>query len=452
MRRPDYCLLCLVLLGTGCRLYHTLPLGRDLALPSPDPAQLQVLTRDLHHPLLRPRAVDLRRGLTPADAALLAVVGNPGLKAVRGQRALAAAQLLEAGLLPDPVLGYGQDRPVGSEPGTSTASSIQLSLDLTSLLTRGLRREAARADQAAVDLEVAWAEWQVAEAAKLSALRILALEPQAGLAGSAVALQEAILAAVAPAVGAGAATQADLAGAQAALDVARRAALTLNQGLDRERQTLNSLLGLAPGQPLALRAEPGPRPWQALPAGPDLLRMLPDRLDLVALRKGYASEDAKLRLAVWSQFPSIGIALNQARDTSKVLTRGYAVSASLPFLNGGRGQVALEYATRQQLHDQYQTRLFSGRADLAQTLADLDRTRSMLAAAVAALPDLAAQAKAGDALRGRGELDLADWSQAQAAYLGQQATVATLEGALDELGVALELTSGTTLQSVEKQP
>jgi outer membrane protein TolC len=452
MRRPSHCLLCLALLGTGCRLYHTLPLDRDGALPPPDPAQLQVLTRDLHHPLLRPRAVDLRGGLTPADAALLAVVGNPDLKAVRGQRALAAAQLLEAGLLPDPVLSYGQDRPVGNEPGTTTAYNTQLSLDLTSLLTRGLRREAARAEQTAVDLEVAWAEWQVAEAAKLSTLRILALEPQARLAGSVVALQEAILAAVAPATGAGAATQADLAGTQAALDAARRAALTLNQGLDRERQTLNGLLGLPPGQALALRSEPGPRSWQAPPAGPDLVRMLPDRLDLVALRKGYDSEDAKVRLAVWSQFPSIGIALNQARDPYKILTRGYAVSASLPFLNGGRGQVALEYATRQQLHDQYQARLFSGRADLAQVLADLNLTRSMLAAAAAALPDLEAQAKASFAVRGRGELDLAGWSQAQGAYLGQQATVASLEGALDELGVALELASGTTLQPAEKQP
>jgi outer membrane protein TolC len=92
--------------------------------------------------------VDFRQGVSPEDADVLAVVANPDLRAARAQRDLAAAQLLDAGLLPDPVLSYGQDVPVGgSDQGAAKASSTQVALDLGSLLTRGLRRSAARAEQ-----------------------------------------------------------------------------------------------------------------------------------------------------------------------------------------------------------------------------------------------------------------------------------------------------------------
>jgi outer membrane protein TolC len=452
-------MLSVLALGTmgGCKLYHALPLdqkARDAALSRPDLPRIQVQAKELRHPLLKPLAIDtdLRDGLSPAGAAVLAVLLNPDLRAVRDQRALADAQLLDAGLLPDPVLSYGYDVPVGgSAPEITIGHTTDLSLDLTSVLTRGLRRRSARAAQQSVDLDVAWQEWQVAEAAKLSVYRLSALDPQVGLAEEAAGALGEILGAVEKAAARGQMSQNDLASARAAFDAGRREALSVRQTRDRERLELNALLGLPPRESLTLAAKKPQekRPWDSPPTEGALLQGLEGRLDLVALQKGYESQDARVRLAVWSQFPTIGISLNRAVDTSSVGTKGYGATVSLPLLNRGRGLVAMENATRQQMYDQYLARLFHARSDLAQILSDMGALRGMIAAAAEALPALRAQAEASEAAFRSGNLDLVGRNQARLALLAQRGTLLGLEANLDELGVALEIASGRTLQPEE---
>lgn len=431
----------------GCKLYRPLPLDRkakDAALAAPDSEHLRIEARQLRHPLLKPLALDPAAPLTPEGAAVLAVVANPDLRAVRDQRALASAQLLDAGLLPDPVLSYSRDVPAGGDDaGATPGHALQLSLDLTSLLTRSARVRAARSQQSSVDLDVAWQEWQVAEAAKMSVFRLATLEPQVGLAEASVAAQEEAFHAVEQAARSGALAQGDLAAARTVLDCARRDALTLAQARDSERITLNGLLGLPPGTRLVLAPEPSE--WSPLPSEDELVKGLDSRLDLLALEKGYESEDARVRLAVWSQFPSIGISLSRARDTSNVVTRGTGVSMSLPFLNGSRGLVAVENATRRQLYDQYLSRLATARGEISQVLADHRATGAKLAAAREALADLEAQASGSETSWRAGHLDLLARNQARLALLAQKSTLLDLRRTLDELGVALELAAGRTL-------
>ncbi len=451
--------LSVVVLGTmgGCKIYTELPMDRkakDAALSTPDLPRIQVQAGELKHPLLKPLTIDLSDGLSPDEAAVLAVLLNPDLKSVRDQRALATAQLLEVGLLPDPILSFSQDFPLESNgPGYVTAQSTQLGFDLTSLLTRGLRRSAAKAAQLSVDLDVAWQEWQVAEAAKLSVYRILALDPQADLADEAVAALGEILHAVEKASVSGEMSQGDVASARIGFDIGQRNALSTRQSRDRERQALNALLGLPPHEQLALEKPMGrplkKRPWNELPSEQLLIQGLDQRLDLVALQKGYDSQDARLRLAIWSQFPSIGISLSRAQDTSNVATGGYGVAVSLPLFNRGQGLVAMENATRQQLYDQYLARLFHARSDVAQIFSDIKAVKEMIATAQAALPVLEAQAEASRAAFAGGNLDLLTRNQNKLSVLSQRAAIASLRANLDDLGVALELASGRTLQPKE---
>ncbi len=443
---------CALVLGAaaGCKVYRELPIDREAktaALSTPDLPKIQAQAKELRHPLLKPLAIDLRDGLSPDEAAVLAVFINPDLKSVRDQRALAAAQLLDAGLLPDPVLAYSQDVPVGTkDQGSVTAHSAQLSLDLTSLLTRGLRRRAAKAAQQSVDLDVAWQEWQVAEAAKLSVYRITAIEPQVEMADEAVGALEENLHAIEQAAANGGLSQGDLASARTALDAGRRNARSVRQSRDRERQALNALLGLPPQEQVALeRAADKPLKknfWEDLPSEQVLLQDLDRRLDLVALQKGYESQDARVRLAVWSQFPSIGLSLSRSRDTSDVSTRGYGVAVSLPLFNRGQGLLAIENATRQQLYDQYLARLFHARSEVAQILSDMKAVKDMIATADQTLRALEAQAQASEAAFAAGNIDLLSENQAKLALLSQRAAVAGLKANLDELGVALEIASG----------
>ena len=51
-------------------------------------------------------------GLDMTEVAILAVINNPDLKVARDERGLARAQLMAAGILPNPQLTAGLDSPL----------------------------------------------------------------------------------------------------------------------------------------------------------------------------------------------------------------------------------------------------------------------------------------------------------------------------------------------------
>lgn len=86
---------------TGCAGYSAQPLAPQADL-APSVAAL-----DRTRPGAPPIPAD--KALTLAEVAFLAVRNSPDLRAVRAQRGVSQAQVIEAGLLPDPVLSgsYG---------------------------------------------------------------------------------------------------------------------------------------------------------------------------------------------------------------------------------------------------------------------------------------------------------------------------------------------------------
>src|ERR1700685_3966759 len=95
---PITILCSLLLAGTlvgGCATYQPLPLALD--------AQPTLTVDALQHVNPLPSLLSIE------DVALLAVQNNSDLRAARAQRGVAQAQILEAGILPNPVLGgtYG---------------------------------------------------------------------------------------------------------------------------------------------------------------------------------------------------------------------------------------------------------------------------------------------------------------------------------------------------------
>jgi hypothetical protein len=93
--------LCVFIPLGGCASYHPLPLSNASVrqrLHPPAAKALQIAAAQLHHPLLAPVPLHLRSGLGPDQAAILAVILNPKLRADRDRRGLAAAQLIQAGI------------------------------------------------------------------------------------------------------------------------------------------------------------------------------------------------------------------------------------------------------------------------------------------------------------------------------------------------------------------
>ena len=111
-----YPILLILAVVFGCAKYQSKPLTSEAveqALATPEISVLKVEARSLNHPILKPIEIDDRDGLSPDEAAVLAVLANPDLRAERDRRGLANAQLLDAKLLPDPVLSYSLDVPTG---------------------------------------------------------------------------------------------------------------------------------------------------------------------------------------------------------------------------------------------------------------------------------------------------------------------------------------------------
>src|SRR5437867_9429924 len=85
------------LLCSGCASYEAEPLTPEAvnrALTPPENDALRVQAAALQHPILQPIDFNLADGLSPDEAAVLAVLVNPMLRAQRDKRVVAEAQLI----------------------------------------------------------------------------------------------------------------------------------------------------------------------------------------------------------------------------------------------------------------------------------------------------------------------------------------------------------------------
>lgn len=93
-----------------------------------------------------PLPLDLRRGIGPDEAALIATYLNPALRSARARRGLALAQITQAGVLPNPQVTYSRDYITGGNTaGTQTAYNFTAGWAVTSLLLLLPKQSAARA-------------------------------------------------------------------------------------------------------------------------------------------------------------------------------------------------------------------------------------------------------------------------------------------------------------------
>ncbi len=420
----------------------------DAVLTSPAMEVLRVQARSIRHPLLRPLEIKQDDGVSPDEAAVLAVLANPSLRAVRDARGLVAAQVLQAGLLPNPSLSFGSEFPyVG--PDKIVAYGIGLSWDISSLISRQAKVDAAKAQAASVDLDIAWQEWQVAQTAKSAAWKVLSLQAQLEMAGQADSLLQDNLKTVQQAVGLQHKTAVDLSAAQAARQEAHTMVLELERDLARQRLALNRMLGLPSQTQVKMRKEDFPD-GLGEPAVVDLQKGIEDRrLDLLALRRGYDSQEAAVRAAVLSRFPKIAAGASHGRDTAGVYTFGYDLSVDLPLFDRNQGNIAIEKATRQTLFDEFINRVFEGRNDIATSAAEIGLIHRQIAFAQSAVPVLerlvADYGKAVDA----GNADVLSYYSARNDLNKKKIEILKLKQDLVDAWIGLENASGLCLTRPE---
>lgn len=391
LARQLACGFAVALAAAGCAHYSPKGLTpaavRD-ALTVPAMEVLRVKAQSIKHPILRPVELDGQDGLSPDEAAVLAVLGNPALRAIRDQRGIAEAQLLQAGLLPNPAINFGVNIPVGS-PGAVPAYAVGLSWDITSLITHSARKQAASDQAASVDLDIAWQEWQVAQSAKATAYAVLGLEFQAANARETEGELRDQLSLIRTAVEQRHKIITELAAAEAASQTAQATALALERDLAQQRLALRRLLGLSANTEVRVLSGAGLPAHLNLPSTEALLNGLEDRrLDLMALRRGYDSQEAAVRAEVLARFPKTSLGVNYSSDTAKLKTVGPGVNVDLPIFDRNQAAIAMATATRQKLFDEYVSRVFEARSEIARLRALIEALTRQIAVAEEALPVL----------------------------------------------------------------
>jgi outer membrane protein TolC len=414
----------------GCAVYHAKPLPTK-----PDLTRIPALSvpaTDLGIPGLKPEPFDLAKGLTETNVVTLAVVNNPRLKAVRQQAGVASAQMLEAGLLPDPEFSGGL-----SKSSLFTGYDASLAEDIKALVTRGAAKDAARAHLNEVNLDILWQEWQVAAQARQLYIQTQALDQLRRVVDQRRTLLATLYARAETSLKQGFVTASAVTADFSAWDSAETAWRAFELQDNQTRHALNELLGIAPDVHLRLQGSPNEHPVTQVQYQ-SALAALPHRPDLLALQAGYHNQEEQVREAILAQFPLINAGVEQARDPAENMQYiGFNVTLTLPLFNHNRGPIAVGRASRAHLYQAYQASLDEtiNQADqvwgsvliLQQELDTLDRR-------LAGLEQAAADAR--ESLR-RGTVSLADYASVDSNALDTQAEEIQLRASLEQAQAAL---------------
>jgi outer membrane protein TolC len=408
----------------ACASYQPLPLKTH--------AELKHKLSELEH-----TGVRIDRPLSVYDVAVLAVENNPDLKATRTQRGVARAQVLQAGLLPNPSINASYAFLLNPPAAMFDAITIGITQDIQKSITMSGRLRTAQAAALQVDASILWEEWQLIGKARLLVFdlvegeklhKVLAaytgeLRDRFDRGRRALSEGNATLSTVAPDLQAAGETRKDL--------------FDLEREQVGRRHDLNALLGLAPEVVIPLQTD-----LQVLQVdGKAVMAALADladrRPDLIALQLGYRSQDEKFRGAIVGQFPALTFGPTYSRDTSDVRTFGPNLTMDLPIFDRNQGNVAIEKATREQLRAEFNARLEAAHGEVLASLATQRLIGRQLEEERAELPVLQGFANQAESAMKAGNIDERAYVDLVSANYAKKRAVLQLEQLLLEQQVAI---------------
>ncbi|MHB1035261.1 MAG: TolC family protein [Pirellulales bacterium] len=431
----------------GCASYQPMPLTRQGVtekLAPPDMGVVSLQTQRIVHPILKPIHFDFGDGLSPDEAAILAVLVNPALRSERDRRGTACAQLLQARLLPNPQFTYSADFPTaGIAPDTVNAFGFGLNWDVSELISHTAKVDAASLQPKMVVLDIAWKEWQVAESAKIAVYRKLSLIRETALARETDQRLRDNLTVIRKAINKGLTTELVLAAAETASNQAHANLVDLQRQTDEQSVALNLILGLPAETEVATEANTVLPDHLEPPAAAVLLADLDQRrLDLIALRYGYGSQEATVRAAILGQFPKVNLGVTQSRDNTGVVATGFGVSVGIPIFDHNQGHIAQEQATRQTLFDEYVNRVFEARSDVVKYLTEIRWLNAQIKTAKDAVPSLQRLVDTYRTAVDAGQADVLSYYTAWNDLTQKRIDILKFQQQLVEARISLELATG----------
>jgi len=153
--------LCLIL--SGCASYQAIPLLKQHTLPDIKTLVAQVKLS----PLIKSAALNIDKGLTLDEIAILALYNSPNLQVNRKKYYLTQANAYNLGLLPDPQLSASFDNPTENVSNVVNAWAGGIGFDLNTLITHKTLLDVGNYQTKQAKLVLLWQAWQVIQQAKL---------------------------------------------------------------------------------------------------------------------------------------------------------------------------------------------------------------------------------------------------------------------------------------------
>jgi outer membrane protein, heavy metal efflux system len=368
-----------VLVLSGCVAYRAQPLEPDLLWSDLEKIRLDDLIASEADEGEQPTdeedrlpVFDYADGLSADEAAALATVLNPDLRAFRMQKQVAEGQLVSAGLLPNPDI---DTRWLSPTHGGPTNGEINLLFDLTSaLLTRKPRIERAEIALNEIDWAIADREWRLANQTRKAFVDILYWEQALELNGQQKRLLDHLVEITLAQRAAGAVTDLDVVLAESEAAENQRRLIRLTGQQQQAIQRLNLLIGLPPGHDTRLDIPDKPLAYDA---DPQDLQVLAEQLrhrrpDLRQVEQAYLGSEKDLQIAVIEQFPrlSLGPSYERADGENEF---GGVLSAEIPLFNRNQGNIAISTAQREQLRRIYVALMHQARGELYDGWRQIDR-------------------------------------------------------------------------------
>jgi outer membrane protein TolC len=413
----------------GCASYEHLPLDKESRL------------------VARPSEVEGIGGkrITLATLDRLVVLNNPELRAARAKLGIGAAQVMQAGILPNPQAEVTHPFVIAG-PGV-----IQ---NVRSILLLDTKREAAQNTASEIRATLLWQEWQTIGKARLLFVDIVLGERAKKLIVQSRKFLQERFDLTKTAISQGNATLATLSPDLVALGDIKKAYDDLERLQLSRTQQLNALLGLAPGAKLALVAPPDVPHIDPAIIRRQLVTLADRRPDLIALQYGYRSEDAKVREAILSQFPnlSVGVASVGTGSTMSTLTFGPRLTIELPIFDRNQGGIAFEEATREQLYREFSARISAATGEIGALLSEQGLLSRQLADLEPRLKEARTIVEKTETVFKQGALDERAYVDIEVARLAREREKVGLQQALLEGQVGLATLVGAGMPQIEIEP
>jgi len=281
----------------------------------------------------------LHRDVTVESAVRIALLNNRGLRALYRELGVPEAELVQAGLLPNPVLTANFRWGTGPSGFGAEMGLIQ---DVISALQIPLRRRVAKADLERAKLEVAAAVLDLALDTKTAFYRLQGAMQMLELRRTVVTALAISRDLAERRRAAGNITELELSAEQALHEEAKVELAVAEANVLTEREELNALLGLWGEQTQWTMADRlPPLPGDVIPPTGLESLAVSQRLDLEARRTQGAATLAELDLTrVYGLIPSASMGLAAEREIEEGWSVGPAIDIPVPLFDQSQARIA----------------------------------------------------------------------------------------------------------------